>query len=191
MNTQQEMILNTKQTKLLEFAEMKHGDQKRKYTGEPYINHPISVARKVYHLGFPYIEASICHDLIEDTDCDRSTINDFMVSIGYTKGQANCVTLIVTELTDVYTTEEFPHINRSSRKELERRRLEACTSVAQTIKYADIIDNCESIKKHDSRFYEVYYEECLALLDCMDRGDSNIRGEAFMTFSLAPSKAQS
>jgi len=31
--------------KALEFATKAHGDQKRKYTGEPYITHPIAVAK--------------------------------------------------------------------------------------------------------------------------------------------------
>ena len=47
-----------------------HKDQRRK-TGEPYIYHPIAVAKIVANeigLGAPSIAASLLHDVVEDTD---------------------------------------------------------------------------------------------------------------------------
>ena len=47
-----------------------HGDQRRKYTGEPYITHPIHVAKiledSVEHTT-EMLAAAILHDVVEDT----------------------------------------------------------------------------------------------------------------------------
>ena len=54
----------------VEFATCAHRHQKRKYTGEPYVNHCIAVARLVAAsgAGVATIIAAILHDTIEDTE---------------------------------------------------------------------------------------------------------------------------
>jgi len=59
--------------KATSFAAEKHKNQRRKGTqGEPYINHPIAVARLLTEIGQEYdldvIQAAILHDTIEDTE---------------------------------------------------------------------------------------------------------------------------
>ena len=51
------------------FAKEKHGDQKRK-TGEPYISHPLNVAKLLSELEMDAetIVAAILHDVLEDTE---------------------------------------------------------------------------------------------------------------------------
>lgn len=58
-------------------AEKAHEGQKR-YTGEPYISHPIEVARILagLHMDRECIIAAMLHDVIEDTMIDRQTIID-------------------------------------------------------------------------------------------------------------------
>jgi GTP diphosphokinase / guanosine-3',5'-bis(diphosphate) 3'-diphosphatase len=57
------------------FAEASHKNQTRK-SGEPYIVHPLEVAKIVYHLGMDAetIAASLLHDVVEDTDIPIETI---------------------------------------------------------------------------------------------------------------------
>lgn len=56
-------------------AEKAHEGQKR-YTGEPYISHPVEVARILagLHMDHECIMAAMLHDVIEDTPIDKSTI---------------------------------------------------------------------------------------------------------------------
>lgn len=51
------------------FANLAHKGQKRKYTGEDYIVHPISVARLVEKHGGSLDQqaAALLHDVVEDT----------------------------------------------------------------------------------------------------------------------------
>ncbi|HRE31650.1 MAG TPA: HD domain-containing protein, partial [Candidatus Berkiella sp.] len=56
-------------------AEKAHEGQKR-YTGEPYISHPVEVARILagLHMDHQCIMAAMLHDVIEDTAIDKSAI---------------------------------------------------------------------------------------------------------------------
>ena len=76
------------------FAGLAHGSQKRKYTGEPYIVHPVEVSEIVaWHNGSKeMIAAALLHDTVEDTDV---TIDDIRNEFG------NAVALLVDDLTDV------------------------------------------------------------------------------------------
>lgn len=60
--------------KAYELASEAHKDQRR-YSGEPYIMHPVAVARILFDLGMDHqsIIAAILHDTVEDTDV---TLND-------------------------------------------------------------------------------------------------------------------
>ncbi len=53
-----------------------HEGQKR-YTGEPYISHPVEVARILagMHMDHQCIMAAMLHDVIEDTSIDKNTIS--------------------------------------------------------------------------------------------------------------------
>ena len=52
-----------------EFATAAHEGQVRKYTGEPYVNHPFAVAESVAdHVDDKVaIAAAVLHDTVEDT----------------------------------------------------------------------------------------------------------------------------
>ena len=61
--------------KAIEFATKAHEGQVRKYTGEPYIVHPLEVAEivKTVEHTEEMLMAAVLHDTVEDTD---TTIED-------------------------------------------------------------------------------------------------------------------
>ena len=139
------------------FARLAHGSQKRKYTGEPYIVHPIEVSEIVArHNGSKeMIAAALLHDTVEDTDV---TIDDIHNEFG------NAVALLVDDLTDVSKLEDG---NRATRKAMDRDHTANASAAAMVIKAADLISNSKSIAENDPKFAKVYFEEKRALLDVM------------------------
>lgn len=161
---------------LTNFVNEKHGGQLRKYTNEPYVTHPIEVAlilieRFGYSEDDIYVEVALCHDLLEDTDCTKNELVEELKSIGYNPWDAVSIVSCVMELTDVYTHENFPAINRKQRKRLEGNLLALSSTISQTVKYADILSNTPSITEHDPKFAKVYLSEIDELLSKMDKGD--------------------
>ena len=80
--------------KAFDFAVEAHSSQRRK-TGEPYIYHPIAVAKIVAYeigLGATSIMAALLHDVVEDT---KYTLEDVQENFGET------VTTIVDGLTKI------------------------------------------------------------------------------------------
>lgn len=145
----------------LRFATRAHGDQKRKYSDEPYIVHPIAVAeivRSVQHTP-EMIAAALLHDTVEDTPV---TLLDIKENFGAK------VAHLVAWLSDISTP--F-HGNRQARKELDRQHLALAPAEAKTIKLADLIDNSVSIKTADTDFWKVYRAEKVRLLDVLRDGD--------------------
>lgn len=62
-------------TEAVALAARHHAGQRRK-SGEPFVMHPLEVARILARdgLGYETVIAGICHDLLEDTDCTREEI---------------------------------------------------------------------------------------------------------------------
>jgi (p)ppGpp synthase/HD superfamily hydrolase len=158
---------------LLGFVCDKHSGQFRKYTGEPYVNHVIRVANTVQeHGGTEYqIAAALCHDLLEDTDCDRKELSNILRDCDYNVFARTNICNMVRELTDIYTHESFPETNRAMRKRLEAERLWKISDEAQTIKYADLLDNTSDIMQNDAKFGELYLKEKEYILSKMVHGD--------------------
>ena len=151
-----------------QFAVQAHGPQKRKYSGEPYIVHPIEVSqivRTVPHTN-AMVAAAILHDVIEDTE---ATYDDVVVNFGV------IIADLVNELTDVSKPEDG---NRAVRKALDRAHLAKASADAQTIKLADIISNSKDIKENHPSFAKVYIPEMKALLEVLDKGDSELMKQA-------------
>jgi (p)ppGpp synthase/HD superfamily hydrolase len=157
--------------KAIEFAWKAHGEQKRKYTGEPYIEHPIAVSKKLEKLGFheDILCAAVLHDVVEDT---QVTLHDIEKEFGIT------ISKIVEELTDVYTSEKYPNIARKERKLLECYRLSKAGHYAKSIKLADMIDNTKSIVEHDAGFARTYLREKEEMLNVLHEGENILFQEA-------------
>lgn len=169
------MELTQQQQEIFEFVKIQHGDQKRKYTNAPYWTHLHCVAEivAVYNsvLG---IEIALCHDLLEDTACSREQLNDHLEQIGYDYHSRIVIVTDVLHLTDQFTSEQYPDLNRAARKAKEAERLIGISPNAQTVKYADIIDNTSSIVQYDPGFAKVYIKEISAKIYKMDQGDADL-----------------
>jgi len=152
----------------IKFATEAHGDQKRKYTGEPYITHPIAVMEIVREV--PHTEemlmAAVLHDTVEDTPV---TIEDIKTKFG-TK-----VAELVNGLTDVSRPEDG---NRKTRKAMDRAHLAKQNAEVQTIKLADLIHNTMSIGLYDPHFFKVYKEEKIKILGILKLGDKTLMHRA-------------
>lgn len=146
--------------KAAKFAIEAHGAQVRKYTGEPYWNHPMRVAEMVASTGADdeVVAAAWLHDVVEDTDYD-------VIDIWREFGPR--IAMMVWALTDA------PHQmgNRAFRKLMDANRLRESPPEVQTIKLADLIDNTSSIVEHDPSFAVKYLEEKRMLLRVMSDGD--------------------
>lgn len=144
------------------FANFAHKGQKRKYTDEDYIVHPINVAvltLEAENWDHDMFIAALLHDVVEDTSV---TIDDIE------KEFQEEVARIVWGLTDQSKAEDG---NRKKRKEIDRNWNAHGDYKIQTIKLADLIDNSHSIEKHDKNFAKVYMKEKNLLLDVLTKGD--------------------
>jgi len=143
--------------------------QKRKYTGEPYIVHPAEVASIVASVEGStedMVAAAWLHDVVEDTGI---TITDINLNFGAD------IAAIVGWLTDVSKPEDG---NRAKRKAIDREHTAQAPAEAQTIKLADLISNSKSIMAHDPDFAVTYLAEKQLLLEVMTKGDRGLHAEA-------------
>ncbi len=165
--------------KVQEFADKAHGEQKRKYSGERYIVHPVRVMNicKAYTQSRVILVAALLHDVLEDTLVSKDQIYHFLED-KMTPDEAAEVVKLVTALTDVYIKESYPHLNRNRRKRKESERLGTIHADAQTIKYADIMDNTMDITQNDPDFAPVYLKECRNLLSNMTDGNQQLYKKA-------------
>jgi len=157
------------------FAEMAHRGQTRKYTVEPYIVHPVRVMEicRQVTCDTKVLCAALLHDVLEDTAVTAYEIHSYLYALLGTPGAKQTLDLVV-ELTDVYTKSAYPEWNRRKRKEAETERLAGISPAAQTIKYADILDNITAIVLNDPGFARVFVRESDALLKRLDQGDEQL-----------------
>lgn len=170
--------------KVKDFAERAHGDQVRKFEPAPYIVHPVRVMETIrqYSGDLSVLSAALLHDVLEDTDTDENQIRDFLHTV-MSPEVAVFTTQLVVELTDVYTKQNYPAWNRKKRKTKEAIRLSQISPEAQTIKYADILDNTVTMLDVDAEFRKKFLQECRALLDVMQKGHSILRKNALEVVS--------
>lgn len=171
-------------TAVRNFADHAHGVQIRRYSGERYIAHPIRVLEtcRAYTQDITILCACLLHDVLEDTPVSEQGVREFLLQ-HFAKDRADRVIGLVVELTDIYTHERFPVLNRRMRKKREVDRLAHVSADAQLIKYADIIDNATNIFIHDPDFANVYLQEGKALLLKMNKGNAVLYARAVKTVS--------
>jgi (p)ppGpp synthase/HD superfamily hydrolase len=150
----------------LAFAKAAHVsiDQRRKYTGEPYIAHPVAVASIVSQVAHTEVmlAAALLHDTVEDTPVTLEEVErEFGVD----------VSVLVYWLTDISRKEDG---NRAVRKAMDRLHIAQAPSDAQTIKVADLLDNTASIVANDPAFARVYLAEKAALLDVLSQAEPEL-----------------
>lgn len=143
-----------------DFANEAHEGQVRRYTHEPYFNHVYSVAQRLKEFtdDEEMIAAALLHDTVEDTEV---TIEDIYEIFGI------AIAEMVYDLTDHFTKENYPKLNREKRKFLEAKRMGRTSSKTKLIKLCDLADNTSSIVEHDPGFARVYFKEKAILLEEM------------------------
>lgn len=163
------------------FADKAHGDQTRKYTPERYIVHPVRVMKicSKYTSDISILAAAILHDVLEDTPVTADEIRNFLGGV-MDEAQVERTLKLVVELTDEFVKSKYPSMNRRARKAKELERLEQTSADAQTIKYADIIDNCREIVAHDADFARVFVFECRTILKKLTKGNPDLLQEVML-----------
>ena len=156
-------------TKAIIFANDAHEGQTRKYTGEPYITHPMAVANIVADFGgdLEQIIAAYLHDTVEDVK--RVTHPIIKAAFGDDVGG----------LVHGMTKNEYPaNTTRKEKKRLEADRLALCDGRVQTIKCADITHNSGTILQFDLKFGALYLQENLRALEMMTDANPALRDYA-------------
>ena len=151
--------------KALLVAKAAHMGQKRKYTGEDYVAHPIRVSWLVAMAGGndAMQAAALLHDVVEDTDF---TIREVEQMFGMYVGG------MVADLTNV--SKSHPDLNRDMRKALDRKQATMIIQESKTIRLADIIDNVPSTMRYDPGFAAKYVKEKAELMPILRDGDSHL-----------------
>lgn len=165
--------------KVKDFADKSHGNQLRKYTPDRYIVHPVRVMEicSEYTSELPVLAAALLHDVLEDTPVTPTTLSEFLLTVMSPTDAGKTMQLTV-ELTDVYVRKNYPQWNRRTRKAYERTRMEQISADAQTIKYADILDNCLEIPPTETDFAEMYMRESRQLLKSIPKGHQKLYEKA-------------
>lgn len=140
-----------------EFATVAHQSQTRKYSGRPYIEHPLAVARMVGRFDHDedMIIAALLHDTVEDT---LVTLNEIECVFGAG------VAALVSDLTDVSCPTDG---NRKTRKQIDLLHTAAAQPRAKTVKLIDLVHNSVSIVRHDRAFASVFLDEMTKMLDVL------------------------
>jgi (p)ppGpp synthase/HD superfamily hydrolase len=136
------------------------------------------------------LAAALLHDVLEDTPTSSKELYSFLLSV-VSPQQASHAIDLVKELTDQYTKAAYPRWNRYQRKRKEATRMADCSPEAQTVKYADIIDNSLSIAGAQDDFAKKYLEECLELLKYIGNGHPQLYQKATVTVKQCLIKATS
>jgi (p)ppGpp synthase/HD superfamily hydrolase len=137
--------------------------------GGPYIYHPMRVAGLVSIFGdgestvtltSDMVAAAWLHDVYEDTDLDTPMLNCINPT----------VERLVQELSNRFTKEIYPDMNRTVRKKAEIDRIAAISPEAQIIKLCDRMDNLNTLEKKGKKFHALYCAESYALVEAIQVG---------------------
>jgi len=156
------------------FAELSHRGIKRKFTDADYIIHCGRVAIGVAVLEYSQhetigdetketlIAAAWLHDTIEDCGVSFERLEELF---------GKRVASLVLELTNVYTRQAFPSLNRAERLRKERERISKISYAAKIIKLVDRIDNVQDMPEI------FYFKESNLLLDALRGTDSGLEAK--------------
>lgn len=163
--------------KVLEFAKKCHGDQKRKYTGNPYWYHLKEVAeivKTVEHTDL-MVYAAYLHDTLEDTPTTEEDIRKFFFDLNFSSEDVDKLLTLIKGLTDKSRPEDG---NRKARKEIDKNNLGKEDGQVQTVKLADTISNTKDIIANDKRFSKTYIPEKIDLLKVLVKGNPDLYKKA-------------
>lgn len=148
----------------LQFATVAHINDRRKYTDEMYIAHPIAVTTLIGRVTADESVycAALLHDVVEDTLVEHDTILTLF---------GERVARLVKEVTNVAKKSDG---NRETRFKINLDHLKNACSDSQSIKLADIIDNIKSIALLNPSFAVTYIREKQQVVEVLGRGDAHL-----------------
>lgn len=157
-------------------AKRHHADVVRKYTGEPYINHPIRVVETLLRYGFTEQETlavGFLHDCLEDPNAKGIHLAPYAITRD-------------TNMFVMQRVKEITKTKRSTRKATNKaynEQLVGAYYAVKAVKCADIMDNIAGISAHDPAFASRYIEEKAEQLKCMSAG--MVKGRCLMILEAA------
>lgn len=140
------------------FAIEKHKGQKRKFSDERYVEHPIRVAKTVLgskdsHELDTLVAAAFLHDVVEDT---KTKVEEIRSIFG------DKVASLVSELTSK------DGIRKEEKAEYLSEKMLKMSSWALVIKLADRLDNVSGIEDTNIDFKERYSKETREILSKLE-----------------------
>jgi (p)ppGpp synthase/HD superfamily hydrolase len=141
-----------------QYAARAHNGQRRKYTGYPYILHPMRVAGMaslIYDVTEPVVAAAWLHDVIEDCDISFEQLDQAFGAH-------------IANLVDALTNPSKlrPDLPRAERKRIDRDFIASGSYWARVLKCLDRLDNLREISPCDG-FTRLYCEETHLLLNAL------------------------
>ena len=143
-----------------QFAASAHFGQKRKYSGRPYIEHPLRVAGQIAirtDATEEAVSAAYLHDVLEDTPVTYIAMYE---NFG----------IEVTNMVRALSHPPHSAGNRATRMALYREQLKAAPTIVQVIKLHDRLDNLREMGP-EGDFNELYARETYALLEAIGDAD--------------------
>ena len=148
--------------KALEFASLKHRDQRRKDAdASPYINHPIALANVLAREGGVtedvVLAAALLHDTLEDTQTTPAELREHF---------GEKIAGIVEEVTD------DKNLLKAERKRLQIEHAATISREAKLVKLADKICNVRDVADHPPARWDLarrreYFDWAKAVVDHM------------------------
>ena len=132
-----------------------HEGQVRKYSGTPYISHPMEVVEILNDAGVTgqrILAAGLLHDVLEDTTYPAHLLRERVGSV-------------VLGLVESLTNKDRG--TRAQKNAAAIKRIVAASKHAQMVRLADVIHNLSDVADHDPAFAAIYLEEKKALLDAL------------------------
>jgi (p)ppGpp synthase/HD superfamily hydrolase len=119
-----------------EFAKVAHEGVYRKWSGEPYVEHPARVAAMLEELGFPekVIAAAYLHDVVEDCGISLAELAEKF---------SPEVAALVAEVSNPKLPKEPG--NRAWRKAMAAEHLAKSSYEGASLKLADMLDNGRNV----------------------------------------------
>lgn len=144
------------ENKAKKFSQKAHKNQFRKFSGVPYVTHPINVAKiikenKKSKKLDQLISAALLHDTLEDTSASEKEL---------TKKFGELITSLVKELTT-----DVKEKNKLGKREYLTQKMIKMSNWALLIKLADRLDNVSDLKNATKEFQKNYIEETVFILE--------------------------
>ena len=162
---------------VLAYAMYAHSGQVRNFTGEPYVTHPIAVAKILIAHGADELEVfgGLLHDAVEDSK-GKVTLESIMERFGALDHiRAEELVDIVRYVTKVSKKEDG---NRARRIAADAAHYALGGEKSQNIKIADFLHNLPEMAKSNREFAKKYVLEKEALLKVLTKARPSLRVEA-------------